>query len=297
MAGPPPVLVTGMPRSGTTWVARQLAQAQWTSLPGREPMNPRGSQHALGGTLTSWTRLERASGRQRLLLRLAYSGLDPRIFSKYGYRQWAAALPWVRVIVKDPFAVISLPAVVEATGALPVVVYRHPGAVLASFRRMQWTPDPDEVTYLESKISGHVRRTEASVCASEDVELIARMWSTLYSLFLLDAERLSELVVVDHGDLARGGQRAMDAVRKECGLRPARRQQRSKTSSPAGMAELRGLHNFNRNPQEVASTWRTKISSDDVAYLEEVVGPVWTALQERRLRLEPADDKPRDVST
>jgi hypothetical protein len=221
---------------------------------------------------------------------MAYAGLDPRIFSKYGHRQWAAALPWVRVIVKDPFALISLPAVVEATGALPVVVYRHPAAVLASFRRMMWAPHPDEVAYLESMVPDRLRRTEAFVGAPVDVELIGRMWWTLYSLFLLDAERLDTLIVVAHADLAQGGLSALENVRNECGLQPARGRAQTSIRWPAKVADPKRLHNFNRDPREVASSWRAEMSANDVASLERVIEPVWTALQERRLRLELAFD-------
>ena len=55
-----PVLVTGMPRSGTTWLARELARARRSGLPGREPMNPREGQFALGGTVSGWTQLDAA---------------------------------------------------------------------------------------------------------------------------------------------------------------------------------------------------------------------------------------------
>lgn len=289
-ASPPPILVTGMPRSGTTWVARQLAQARGTSLPGREPMNPRDSQYGLGGTVTGWTRLEQPTDKQRLFLRMAYAGLDPRIFSKYGHRQWAAALPWARVIVKDPFALISLPAVVEATGALPVVVYRHPGAVLASFRRMSWVPDPDEVAHLESMVPDRLRRTEALVGAPVDVELIGRMWSALYSLVLMDAEHLQNLLCVSHGDLVEGGPEALSTMFVKCRLPPASKPRHTGHRRSASTTESRQLHNFDRDPREVASSWRSKVSHDDVAYLEEAVEPVWTGLQDRRLRLEPVGE-------
>ena len=48
-----PILVTGVPRSGNTWLARLLATSPGTAMAGREPMNPRGRQYALGGTLTA----------------------------------------------------------------------------------------------------------------------------------------------------------------------------------------------------------------------------------------------------
>ena len=148
----PPILVTGVPRSGTTWLARVLATADRVALAGREPMNPRGKQYALAHTLGGWTRLEDPSSRQRWALRTAYRGLNPWLYSRYGRRQWAAPLPWTRLVVKDPFAMLSLPAVVSVTGARAVFLYRHPGAVLASYRRMGWRPDLDELRPLVERL-------------------------------------------------------------------------------------------------------------------------------------------------
>ena len=135
-----PILVTGVPRSGNTWLARLLALSPGTALAGREPMNPRGRQYALGGSLDGWTRLTDPSPYQRFLLRTAYQGWNPMVFSRFGARQWAGPLPHTRVVVKDPYALLSLRTVVAATGATPVLVYRHPGAVLASYRRVCVVP-------------------------------------------------------------------------------------------------------------------------------------------------------------
>ena len=72
-----PILVTGVPRSGNTWLARLLARSPGTALAGREPMNPRGRQYALGKTLHGWTRLTEPTTRQRFLLRTRLPGLEP----------------------------------------------------------------------------------------------------------------------------------------------------------------------------------------------------------------------------
>lgn len=79
-----PVLVTGMPRSGSTWTARLIATAHRASLPGREPMNARNRQYALAGTLDGWTRLGSLSARQSIALRASYAGVNPFTFSRYG---------------------------------------------------------------------------------------------------------------------------------------------------------------------------------------------------------------------
>ena len=87
-----PLLVTGLPRSGTTWLARLLAAGPGTALPGREPMNPRGRQFALAGSLPGWSRLDQQlTNAQRRTLRRAYRGWEPRIYGRLGADQWNAA--------------------------------------------------------------------------------------------------------------------------------------------------------------------------------------------------------------
>lgn len=289
-----PLLVTGMPRSGTTWVARELAQSPGAALAGREPMNPRPGQHALGGTLTSWAKLEAASAHQTRLLRMAYAGWDPRVYSRYGHRQWMAPLPRTRVIVKDPFALLSIATVVRTTGALPVIVYRHPGAVLASFRRMNWSPDPADVHAVESLMPGRNSGGDgpSSTAASElnaEVDLIARMWSALYGAFLNDATSLDRALIVSHGELTVGGEPAMQQLRAACGLiRP--RQVRTRRRKVSRRNPDRALHNFDRLPQHVASQWRSQVQADELAHLETSVYPVWTRLEHLKLSLDdPAE--------
>lgn len=282
-----PVLVTGMPRSGTTWVARQLAWARGTALAGREPMNPRPSQHALGGTLTRWTKLEEPTARQRRLLRAAYQGWDPRVYSRYGYRQWAAAWPSVRVVVKDPFALLSLPTVVEITGALPVVVFRHPGAILASFRRMNWSPDPEEVTHLEA-LSEELEDSSAapaSQSVTTDVQLVARMWAVLYRLALADIPRLPQVLVISHAELAAGSQSSLRVLHQLCGLPLHRETSAAGTSVTEHKADSARLHNFDRDPQQVADAWRDQVHKDEVDALEAMVAPVWESLHHHRTDL------------
>ena len=176
-----PILVTGVPRSGTTWLARLLAHAPRTALAGREPMNPRAHQFALAGTLTGWTRLTGVTPRQRLALVTSYRGLNPLVYSRYGQRQWAAPLPRTSVVVKDPFAMASLATVHDITDALPVLLVRHPGAVLSSYRRMGWSPDLDEIAPLALEHLGEDVRPSGDAATD-----MAVFWSTLHRLALLD---------------------------------------------------------------------------------------------------------------
>lgn len=287
-----PILVTGMPRSGTTWLARLLAAAPGSALAGREPMNPRGKQYALGGTLPGWTRLDEPSPRQRRALQLAYRGLNPWVYSRYGRRQWAAPLPWTRIIVKDPFAMLSLPAVSRTTGARIVFVYRHPGAVLASYRRMGWDPDLLELAPLVD--SHRVRAADDGLDVADlplpgevgAPEAMGRFWGALHAMALRDAQQTPGLVVVSHAELAGGGAAAARRLYGALGL-PWSRQAEAGLAQEATTSDARtgGLHDFDRDPAQVANAWRAKLAPGELEAVEAVTVGMRDHLEEIRLPL------------
>lgn len=287
-----PMLVTGIPRSGNTWLARLLATAPGTALIGREPMNTRTPrQYALAGTVEGWVEVIEPTPRQRRALQAAYTGRVPSLFGRYGVRQWAAPLPSTRRILKDPFAVLSLPAITAVTGARPVLIFRHPAAVLASYRRMGWGPDTNEVRALVSAhraraLSGPATRPAGSTRRLSDAEEFGEFWAALYEIALDNAPRTPGLTVVSHEALAGGGAAAVRALFETLGLRAGERthaelQREARVSEPATSVRL---HNFDRAPDAVASGWRASVSAADVDAVESVAGEVLAKLEEMQLR-------------
>ena len=134
----PPILVTGMYRSGTTWVGAMLAPAGLWHL--HEPFNP---NQGLWDDELAYARADRArpdidalvgellEGRHRSVLRLPDTGrwfmplrllpLEPR-----------------RVLLKDPSAALLSEYLARRHGIRTLVLFRHPAAVVASFLRLGW---------------------------------------------------------------------------------------------------------------------------------------------------------------
>ncbi|MGI8523668.1 MAG: sulfotransferase [Nocardioides sp.] len=286
MAAAVPILVTGAPRSGTTWLARLLAHAPGTALAGREPMNPRGHQYALGGTLDGWTRLRTLSRRQKLDLGLAYRGLNPFVYSRYGARQWAAPLPRTRIVIKDPFAVLSLPVIADQTSACCVLLYRHPAALLASYRRMGWRADTEG---LRTVVASAAR--DGGPCVDHlpeagevgEAEELGHFWRALHQLALadLDARPDLDVTVVSHARLAAGGADAGRSLVAQLRLAwdPAMEHELQKEVSGAVRADQ--LHNFDRAPAHVAEAWRTRVSAADVGAIEKIAGDTLARLERR----------------
>jgi hypothetical protein len=271
-------------------LARLFATAAHTALPGREPMNPHEGQYRLAGTVRQWAALGTPTQRQRRALQLAYRGLAPRCFGRYGRRQWAAPLPWTRVVIKDPFAMLSLPAIVEATDARPVLLYRHPAAGLASYRRMGWKPDLDELRPVLDSHRAKVGRSSSPLPPLDDVdevEAMAWFWSALYEMALDDVADLPACVIVAHSDVAGGGRDAARNLFELLGLQWTAHSDAQLRAGGDGAPAVSNdvLHNFDRSSEEAASGWRRHVSEAELRRMEELTQPVRELLTARQVRL------------
>ncbi len=255
-------------------------------MTGREPMNPRGRQFALQGSVSSWVRLDRdPSTRQLRALRRVYRGWEPRVYSRYGVRQWAAPLPWVRVVVKDPFALLSLQAVTRATGARLVILYRHPAAVLASYRRLNWLPDIAEIAALGLP---DAEPPSPPPPAGDDVSAMGWFWATCYATVLRDLAKLPDALVVDHAALAAGEDAALAELAAALGIRDLRPHHASRRAH--GDRPTLRLHDLDRRPAKVAEAWRHQVRPDEIARIEACAGAVHRQLVRHSMRL-PTDTR------
>ena len=251
-------------------------------------MNPRGRQYGLSGSLPGWARLTNPSRKQRRALRLAYTGTSPWGYSRYGRRQWLAPLPIVRCVVKDPFAMLSIPAIRRTTGACAVLVYRHPGAALASYRRVGWTPDTDELVPIVEQFlaeRGPTAGVELPPSGGlDEVRSMAWFWSTLYGMALRDTDQ-DEVHIVAHQELALGGEASARRLFSTLGLRWTTSSADELRPEENHNPQSKALHNLSRDPSSVAEEWRQRLSADEVRGLDEETLVVHRLLQERRLRL------------
>jgi hypothetical protein len=244
-------------------------------------MNPRSGQFALGGTVHSWVELREPSPKQKRILGRCYRGQEAHMFSRYGKDQWLAPLPWSRTVVKDPFALLSVPAIVACTAAIPVIVYRHPGAVLASYRRMGWTADTTEIRQLQGQ--------PAAQPPLNDVSAMVEFWNFLHGRVLSWLDDVPDALLVSHAEVSRGGFPALRTIMNACDLRPPRRSPepvRHGESTPAGAPDVGQLHGFARSPDEVVDGWRSRLAAEEVTEIERDTKHVWASLEGRRFSLQ-----------
>lgn len=153
-----PVLVTGLPRSGTSWTGKMLA-AGGELVYVNEPLNPQHPPGRCPGVLKAqvthrfqyicednaddWLGPFRdtVALRYRFRAELARnrSPYDLARMIRYGSAFTLGRLRGRRALLDDPFAVLSAAWFASALGCRVIALVRDPVAMVASWQRLGWT--------------------------------------------------------------------------------------------------------------------------------------------------------------
>ena len=151
-----PILVSGLHRSGTTWLGRMLALSSELAYIS-EPLNVHHRQGMLDANVEHWYTYISSANEAAYLpafkktLQLRY-GIWKELLSLRSPRDLLRMLRDTfafirgrvtrqRVLLKDPFALFSAPWFTEVLGCEVVIVLRHPAAFVSSLKRLDWSFD------------------------------------------------------------------------------------------------------------------------------------------------------------
>lgn len=295
----PPILVTGIPRSGTTWVGRMLALSPEVGYV-HEPFNPdvnaglrcprlearfqyvcaenAGDFHAsaarpIGFGADLIAGLRDAAG---LRGRLAFLGdwMDRRLY------RWARRRP----LVKDPLALHAAPWLAETFGMQVVVVVRHPAALLASVQALGWTPRFTPFLEQPLLMRGPLAPLAAEIRAfaeRDDPALLDRailFYKCAMHVILTHRDAHPDWIFVRHEDLASDPIAGFGALCGQLGL-----------DVPAGMPRAITAHTEARNPidsargehalrldsRAVAEKWKARLAPGEIARLRDELEAWW----------------------
>lgn len=240
------VLVTGVPRSGTTFVGRVLATSVRCDYV-HEPFNPqvglpsvrRLFPYAPPGSSELDEEVSRLM-RYDMRLRTATFPQDSpgrrvvkRMVGSRGpfYLRLAKLNPYSETaVMKDPHAILLTPLLLDRFGFRVVGMIRHPAAVVASFKARRWPPgraledlltDPRTAEAVLADDRSRVERVLSS--PRLDIEGPAVLWRVLTRFLLCVAEAHPSLTVVRHEDLGTRPHEAFARMFTHCGLGYGRR--------------------------------------------------------------------------
>jgi Sulfotransferase family len=296
-----PILVTGMPRSGTTWVSTMLA-AGGDVVRVNEPLNPSHPPGRSPGILNATVEhrfqyLHEANEdvfvrAYRDLLQLKFRPVvelranhQPRDVARtlwYTYVFLRGRVRKSRVLLADPYAVFSARWFVERLGARVVVIVRHPAAAVSSRKRLGWTFDASELLAQKELLRDylHGMRAELEAQLEDRHDIIgqgALLWRAIYGS-VENFENHPEVTVVRHEDLSADPLSAFQRLFAALGLPWRRRAERTiiASTSAENRKELPpdSPHGTRLDSRANISNWKHRLTPAEIERIRALTGDV-----------------------
>lgn len=294
---PAPVLVTGAPRSGTTWAGRML------TLSGElgelyEPFNPTAYQarwfdppefyfYVDGRNATIYDGQLRAMSRLDFpLSRVLRAGPNGQAL-RAALRTWRTARDHRRhqriAMVKDPLAVFSTEWLAMQVGFRPVILIRHPASFVSSLVRVGWQVrfggwlrQPLLMDSLLAPWAEQIRQAHDS-----DRHLVrdgALLWAVCNDVVRRWCVEHPDWLVVRHEDLSADPQPAFARLYDALGLSwtPAVAAAIARSTSAENPTEVSSgaQHELARDSRGIATLWRSRLSDSEVDVVREITADV-----------------------
>jgi hypothetical protein len=291
-----PILVTGAHRSGTTWVGKMLCaggQAAYIS----EPLNVLHRPGVMGAPVTRWyttISAENEAGylpalRRTLALRYNFGAELRALRSRHdllrmGRDGWVFAsgrLLRRRPLLKDPFAVFSIPWFVERLNCRVVVTVRHPAAFASSLKRLEWPFQMEDLLAQPVLMDGLLAPYRVQMESMSPEDLLGRaslLWNLIYASVEVFRKEHPEIIVVRHEDLSREPAAGYRALYAALGLDFTPRAERailhSSSAENPGEVSRAAVHSVRLDSRANLDNWKRRLSADEIARVRELTADV-----------------------
>ena len=295
-----PILVTGSPRSGSTWVGNVLALDRNSGYV-HEPFNnhcPPGlcraglhdftyitaENEALYLDALSDTLAWRYSTAAELRTLRTPRGLA-RLARDFAYFE-AMRQRGARVIVKDPLAIFSADWLAQRFGAQVVVIIRHPASFVASMRAagfiMHFKSLHNQPRLIEDRLAPFAEAIAAATLnPSDSIEANTLLWNVLHHHIDQLRSEHSDWIFVRHEDLSRDPVTSFGELFDRLGLdfsETVRTSLDQFTTDPGALGRLSLFGNKRRtmrNSQESMTYFRKRLMPEQIDQIRRDAAPLW----------------------
>ncbi len=304
-----PILVTGAHRTGTTWVGKMLAASGQTAYIS-EPLNVLHRPGVLRIPIRHWYTYicpENEAGYfpafQEMLdfkyhlgseIRSLRSRKDFLRMGRDARTFWQARLsalsagPRQRPLLKDPFALFSIPWFIQRINCQVVVTVRHPAAFASSLKRLNWPfhfqdllDQPllmrDWIEPFRAEIEGLV--AEEKRTASNDILAQGSLlWRVAYSVVAEFKNRFPQIQVVRHEDLSLDPLKGYQALYAALGLdfNPLAQKTilESSSSDNPSEASSQNVYAVRLDSRAALHNWKKRMSSEEIRRVRQLTEDV-----------------------
>ncbi len=291
MTGKPhrrPILVTGVPRSGTTWVGRMLDLSPKVGYI-NEPFNPTHQPGICSCAFPHWYQYIHDGNAHEYeaglaaMLSFRYE-LAAQLRQRPGRTSMEALVrdAWnfaisrtrgARPLLKDPIAVFSSDWLARTFGTAVVVMVRHPAAFAASVKRLAWTFPFKDLLAQKTLMQDHLAAFEPELRRmagdrQDPVDHASLMWRLVHTVLFGFGHAHPDWLFVRQEDLARSPSEGFSDLFGRLGLpypghieRTIRWYSTGRLDDEAGAAE----GDIRRHSQDTIRRWRDRLTIEEQA--------------------------------
>ena len=293
-----PVLVTGSPRSGTTWVGQMLSASPQLYYihepfnpdhgPGRGICNIKFEHHQAYITDSNEKRYLKPIQRMidgcydlpaAILASRSMADIKMAWGQKKQFDQYCRE--GKRPVIKDPIALMSAGWLARRFDLQVVVMIRHPAAFVASMKRLNWGFDPARWALSQKELlSDYLAPLEDELRNLERhpgdvIDQASLLWKTAYHVVSTYMQEYPGWIFLKHEEISHQPLASYEQLFSKLGLAftaevQAQIREHSNASNPSHASGTEKLTKL--NSRKVISQWKKALSSEEIMRIKAIVG-------------------------
>ncbi len=288
----PNLLITGSHRSGSTWVGKMLSLGSDTFYID-EPFNLKYKKNSPFNYWFEYVNHENQSKYMPYLNSEVKNGVFSYIKNinkaqnkselKYRLLQNKALLLQNHLIFKDPIAIFSTEWLNQQMGLQPLILLRHPAAVVSSIMVQKWEHDFSQFLkqpYLMDDLLNVYKPQieEYARTGKSPLQQNAFLWTLIHHAILQFKEKYSEWYFVKYEEVASNPILEFEKIYNYCGLKYSDgiKSKINQFCSKDNINEnsANDPHTVNRYSAQSIDSWRNNLSQEEINTIWKITQPI-----------------------
>ncbi len=286
------ILLTGSPRSGTTWIGRIISAGQSVRYipepftPNRkntpiknwfefcsEAGDPERNREILSYLITT---LKEKPNFKLILRRLLDARTGTEIVSQFTYLR--NQYFWDRILIKDPIAVLSAEWISANLDADVIVSIRHPAAFAASIKVKNWGFDCHNYYNQDLLMNSLLKdyKDEIQAYAQNPPDVLRQailLWKTIYSTVIHYREKFrDDWIFVKHEDISIDPVNQFMMIFDKLDIGFTNHVKKRIMESTTAKKETE----FKRNARDNIRSWQQRLTASEIDLIKKETFDIWT---------------------
>ena len=293
-----PILVSGMHRSGTTWVGKMLAAGRQVAYIS-EPLNvwhrpgvlrvatPRWYTYICDDNqddyLPAFQELLQFNYHTNLELKAIESSKDIGRMCRDWYIFWNGRRLSQIPLIKDPFAVFSVEWFGKSFGGSIIIVIRHPAAVASSLKKLGWDFEfrdlIDQPLLMRDILESYRNEIEREIESPGDlISQSSLLWRMVYKSVNEISLQFPEIIVVRHEDISADPSAAFEQIYRKLDLEFTAEIQDEIIFASSGRnpkaTSKKTVHSVRIDSRATVKSWAKQLSHSEIDRIQELTADV-----------------------